>query len=110
MRRSWLLMSLIVWPLAAASCGDGGGESGDSAPSCVFLSLGTAPLGGRFFVIGSALAEVLNEFGSAFGWTTTAEATAGSQENVRRLDSGELDFSNTHGGLRPKRHHPDRRG
>ena len=95
MRRSGFLVSLTVCALAA-SCGGGGegnGESGDSAPSRVFLSIGTAPPGGAFFVIGSALAEVLNEFGAGFGWTTTAEATSGSQENIRRLDSGELDFA-----------------
>ena len=75
----------------AASCG-GGGE-GDAAPERVFLSIGTAPPGGAFFVVGSALAEVLNEFGAGFGWNATAEATSGSQENIRRLDSGELDFA-----------------
>ena len=76
-------------------CGGGGGdeESVDQAPSRVFLSLGTAPPGGAFFVVGSALAEVMNEFGGGLGWNTTAEATSGSQENIRRLDSGELDFA-----------------
>jgi TRAP transporter TAXI family solute receptor len=77
----------------AASCGGGGGEGGDTAPERVFLSMGTAPPGGAFFVVGSALAEVLNEFGAGFGWNATAEATSGSQENIRRLDSGELDFA-----------------
>ena len=55
--------------------------------------MGTAPPGGAFFVVGSALAEVLNEFGTGFGWNATAEATSGSQENIRRLDTGELDFA-----------------
>jgi TRAP transporter TAXI family solute receptor len=55
--------------------------------------VGTAPPGGAFFVVGSALAEVINEFGDEFGWSTTAEATSGSQENIRRLDSGELDLA-----------------
>jgi TRAP transporter TAXI family solute receptor len=55
--------------------------------------MGTAPPGGAFFVVGSALAEVLNEFGAGFGWNATAEATSGSQENIRRLGSGELDFA-----------------
>ena len=35
----------------------------------------------------------MNQFGTGFGWTTTAEATSGSQENIRRLDSGELDLA-----------------
>lgn len=77
---------------ALAACG-GGGDSGGSGPSRQFLSMGTAPPGGAFFVVGSALAEVINETGSAFGYSVTAEATSGSQENIRRLASGELDFA-----------------
>jgi len=46
--------------------------------------------GGATFVVGGALAEVFNEFGGA---SMTAEATSGSQENIRRLGSGELDFA-----------------
>ena len=95
MRRVGFLVALMVSALFVA-CGGGGGDGDDaseSAPSRVFLSLGTAPPGGTFFVFGSALAETMNEFGGGFGWNTTAEATSGSQENIRRLDSGELDFA-----------------
>ncbi len=92
MRRVGFLVGLMGVTLAAA-CGGGAGDADDSAPSRQFLSVGTAPPGGAFFVVGSALAEVLNEFGGEFGWSTTAEATSGSQENIRRLDSGELDFA-----------------
>jgi TRAP transporter TAXI family solute receptor len=53
--------------------------------------MGTAPPGGAFFVVGGALAEVFNEHGG--GASMTAEATSGSQENIRRLGSGELDFA-----------------
>jgi TRAP transporter TAXI family solute receptor len=58
-----------------------------------FLSLGTAPPGGAFFVAGGALTEVLNAHSGHEGWRFTAEATAGSQENIRRLASGELDLA-----------------
>ena len=91
MRRAGL--AVVLAGVLAASCGGGGGEEGDAAPERVFLSMGTAPPGGAFFVVGSALAEVLNEFGAGFGWNATAEATSGSQENIRRLDGGELDFA-----------------
>jgi TRAP-type uncharacterized transport system substrate-binding protein len=93
MRRVGFLVTLMGGALAASCGGGDGGESGDTTPSRLFLSVGTAPPGGAFFVVGSALAEVVNEFGDAFGWSTTAEATSGSQENIRRLDSGELDFA-----------------
>lgn len=69
------------------------GEQGEKAPERKFLSIGTAPTGGAFFVVGGALAEVANTFGSDLGWQVTAEATQGSQENIRRLAAGELDFA-----------------
>jgi len=64
-----------------------------SASERRFLSIGTAPPGGAFFVVGSAIAEVVGSHSSASGWQITAEATKGTQENVRRLDKGELEFA-----------------
>ncbi len=58
-----------------------------------FLSLGTAPPGGAFYVVGGALAATLQEDPAGGGWQVTAEATKGTQENIRRLSSGELDFA-----------------
>ena len=84
---------VVVLAGVLAACGGGSGEGGDSAPARQFLSWGTAPPGGAFFVVGSALAEVINETGADFGYSVTAEATSGSQENIRRLGSGELDFA-----------------
>jgi uncharacterized protein len=59
----------------------------------VFLSVGTAPPGGAFFVVGGAISEVLNEQSEAQRWRVTAEATMGSQENIRRLVRRELDLA-----------------
>jgi len=78
--------------------GCGGGSPGEDTgePAAVerrFLSVGTAPPGGAFFVVGGALAEVLAEIRGADGWEVTAEATKGTQENIRRLGSGELDLA-----------------
>lgn len=75
-------LALIV----AAGCGGGGTKS-------EFLSLGTAPTGGAFFVVGGAIGETLNEFKGDNNWTVTAEATRGSQENIRRLETGEIDIA-----------------
>lgn len=86
---SRLVASLAV-AVAVAACGASPGGDG---PGRVFLSTGTAPPGGAFFVVGSALAEVINEYGGEHGFSVTAEATSGSQENIRRLASGELDFA-----------------
>ncbi|MBT4138179.1 MAG: TAXI family TRAP transporter solute-binding subunit, partial [Candidatus Latescibacteria bacterium] len=43
------------------------------------------------FVVGGAIAQVVNENETA--WDVSAEATKGTQENIRRLASGELDFA-----------------
>lgn len=58
-----------------------------------FLSVGTAPPGGAFFPVGGALAETLNENRGEKPWQVTAEATKGTQENIRRLTRGELDLA-----------------
>lgn len=58
-----------------------------------FLSVGTAPPGGAFFVVGSAIAQVVSANQSDRLWTVSAEATKGTQENIRRLNKGELEFA-----------------
>jgi TRAP transporter TAXI family solute receptor len=78
---------LLLLGVLTAGCGGGSGTSARS-----FLSFGTAPPGGAFFVVGGALVEVLNARADE-NWNVTPEATSGSQENIRRLASGELDFA-----------------
>ena len=59
----------------------------------VHISIGTAPTGGAFFVVGSAIAAVVNDNTSETGWEVTAESTKGTQENIRRLVNNELEFA-----------------
>ncbi len=87
-RRFALPPTLAALCALTAACG-----GGDSGPQRRFLSLGTAPPGGAFFVVGGALAEVLNEQGAANAWDVTAEATKGTRENIRRLATGEMDLA-----------------
>jgi len=79
--RSWLL-GLVVATVAACS---------SDTPSKRFLSIGSAPPGGAFFIVGGALAEVLSQEGGD-RWDVTSEATKGTLETVRRLDRGELEL------------------
>ena len=58
-----------------------------------FISIGTAPAGGAFFVVGGAIAEVVDGNVVNSNWEVTAEATKGTQENIRRIVSGELEFA-----------------
>ena len=65
----------------------------DSTSKRRYISVGTAPAGGAFFVVGSAIAEVVAGNAPETGWEVTAEATKGTQENIRRIVSGELEFA-----------------
>jgi TRAP transporter TAXI family solute receptor len=67
-------------------------EDGNTAKR-VHISIGTAPTGGAFFVVGSAIAAVVNDNTSETGWEVTAESTKGTQENIRRLVNNELEFA-----------------
>ena len=89
----------LILAVALAGCGNGdkpangGGDGGDTPKSAKvkdFVSIGSAPTGGTFFVIGGAFEKVLNE--SDIGTTATNEATKGSRENIIRLDKQEIDF------------------
>lgn len=88
MRRLFGMVAIVgLAVLITAGCGGGGGTQNQ------FLSLGTAPTGGAFFVVGGAIGETLNENKGENNWTVTAEATRGSQENIRRLAAGEIDIA-----------------
>ena len=84
-----LMLAIVLLVGCSPTPPDGGSEPAGRR----FLSIGTAPPGGAFFVVGGALGEVLNEYQAENGWEVTAEATQGSQENIRRLDTGELDLA-----------------
>lgn len=92
-----VLILSALWGLPGcsdeSSPGDDGQASRPGGSERRFLSVGTAPPGGAFFVVGSAIAEVVGSYPPADRWQITAEATKGTQENVRRLDKGELEFA-----------------
>lgn len=80
-------------PPAAGAAAGGAAPAAKPAGGTKFVSVGTAPPGGAFFVVGGALSEVLAEKKGDRKWNVTSEATMGSQENIRRLARGELDFA-----------------
>ncbi len=90
--RFWQRLCLL--PLVcglAVSCSPN--SSSDGSGGNRFLSVGTAPPGGAFFVVGGAIAEVLDAHAEGANWVVTAEATMGTQENIRRLANAELDLA-----------------
>lgn len=55
------------------------------------MSIGTAPQGGVFYTVGAAIGDVLDQHKDEPGWrSVTAESTGGTLENLRLLDSGEI--------------------
>ncbi len=88
-----MAVASFILPLVVASLLTGCG--GDSSPKggTMYLSIGTAPIGGAFAAVGGALAEVLNASRGENNWNVQAQGTSGSQENIRRLDQKKLDFA-----------------
>lgn len=95
-------LSLMLCSLAVvfiASCGGagegggagGGGEAQQQLPR--FVSLGTSPPGGAFGPVGQALAETMNENKGEAKWEVQVKGTKGSQENIRRIEQGELQLA-----------------
>jgi len=87
----WLKLCLLTFAGGLFAGCSSDSPSGDSRGSR-FLSVGTAPPGGAFFVVGGAIAEVLSAHVEG-DWVVTAEATMGTQENIRRLANDELDLA-----------------
>ena len=83
------MRKIFIGIAAAALLGCSGGS--DGGPK--FLSVGTAPPGGAFFVVGGAIAQVVDQNTRTAGWQVSSEATKGTQENIRRLARNELDFA-----------------
>ncbi len=57
-----------------------------------FVTVGTAPAGGAFAPVGNAIAGVVDANKGDLNWTVTPQGTKGTQENIRRLEAGELEF------------------
>ncbi len=90
-----LLVSLttVIGCKPSGGGGASGGGGGAVAGQRQFLSMGTAPVGGAFPVVGGAIAEVLNAHKGEIDWKVQAKGTKGSQENIRRLQQDELELA-----------------
>ena len=87
----------VTGAVAFAGCKPSGGNTGTGgsgeAGKRLFISIGTAPVGGVFYTIGGALSDVLNQGSGTNDWTVSAESTGGSMENIRMLASGDVQFA-----------------
>ena len=90
MNKARVLVCLLLVSTLLVACSGGGGDP--AGPARQFISIGTAPIGGVFYTVGGAVADVLTQVTSDLNWRFSAESTGGSMENIRRLDSGEIQF------------------
>jgi TRAP transporter TAXI family solute receptor len=94
-RKTWIGCSITRGLLAGISLLIVGCSSGDKTAGVKreFISVGTAPAGGAFYTVGSAVCEVVNENRGSLNWRVNAESTGGSMENIRLLSQGKLQFA-----------------
>lgn len=95
MIRRHLLPSLLIPVLLCAGCsrsGSDGSADGDDSGKRQFISMGTAPVGGAFPIVGGAICDVLNRHKGPIDWKLSPKGTKGSQENIRRLQQGDLEL------------------
>jgi len=99
-RRSFDVFACVVAAVLLAGCNGGGtptpGTDDPAAPAAggtEFLSMGTAPIGGTFPIVGDAIAQTLNTHKGDNNWKVQAKGTKGSQANIRGLEKGDLQLA-----------------
>lgn len=92
--RIWtrVLVVAMVSGISWLPLGCGGGGTGAEGKR-EFISVGTAPAGGAFYTVGSAVCEVVNDNRGDLNWRVNAESTGGSMENIRLLSQGKIQFA-----------------
>lgn len=97
-RRSFAALACVCVIAAAwfAGCNRGGDGDPPKPPpegGTSFLSMGTAPIGGTFPIVGDAIAQTLNTHKGDNDWKVQAKGTKGSQANIRGLEKGDLQLA-----------------
>ena len=71
-----------------AQTGAGGAATGQRQ----FITIATAPPGGAFAPVGNAIANVVDTNKGDLNWQVSPQETKGTQENIRKLQAGEVEF------------------
>ncbi|MFK7735654.1 MAG: TAXI family TRAP transporter solute-binding subunit [Pirellulaceae bacterium] len=74
-------------------------SAGGSAGGRQFITVGTAPDGGAFAPVGNAIGNVVEANKGDLGWKVSTQGTKGTQENIRKLQAGELEFGMSNAGI-----------
>ena len=80
-----------------SGCSGSGSSTGSSTGGSTgggrqFVTIGTAPNGGAFAPIGNAIAGVVDSHKGELNWVVKPQGTKGTQENIRMLEAGEIEF------------------
>ena len=86
-----VLLALALTLLAGCGAPSGPSGSGSGAENLTLLTIGTADSGGTMYQAGSAIAQVITQEDSSI--KINISASSGSNQNVRLLDSGEVDLA-----------------
>lgn len=70
---------------------DEGGSSSASGKK-QFVTVGTATQGGVYSLVGNAIANTVEAEKGDLNWSVTAQGSKGTQENIRKLSAGEIEF------------------
>ena len=94
------LFTLIVfasgWMLVGCDANKKGGGA-DSGRK--FVTVGTAPDGGAFAPVGNAIANVVETNKIDSNWVVSSQGTKGTQENIRKLVAGDIEFAMSNAGI-----------
>ena len=92
----FLLATIALIVLAVnVGCDSEGGTAGNGVAASgarQFVTIGTAPAGGAFAPVGNAIANVVEANKGDLNWMVAPQGTKGTQENIRKLDAGEIEF------------------
>jgi TRAP transporter TAXI family solute receptor len=86
-KASYIQKSIGLLILIAAT-----GFTGCDTGGQQFVTIGTAPAGGAFAPVGNAIANVVDANKGELDWVVSPQGTKGTQENIRKLDAGEIEF------------------
>ncbi len=90
----WWMTSLVGLFALLSGCSNSGSSTGagSSGGKRQFVTVGTAPAGGAFAPVGNAIAGVVDAHQGDLNWVVKPQGTKGTQENIRMLDGGEIEF------------------
>lgn len=95
----------ILLPCIAAAAGclvlgcNANRDAGGSGGGRTFVTVGTAPEGGAFAPVGNAVSNIVDANKGDLNWKVSTQGTKGTQENIRKLAGGELEFGMSNAGI-----------